>query len=126
MPIYEYRCPACRKVSEFLILSRTSPFTPVCPRCGGTDLERVLSRVRVRLSEETRMERLADPHRWGGLADLDENDPASVSRMMRHMGPHLKEAMGEDYPGEMDQMIEEAMESGDMGPEEGGLSGDEE
>lgn len=126
MPIYEYRCSACRKVSEFLILSLHSPFTPVCPRCGGTDLERVLSRVRVRLSEETRMERLADPHRWGGLADLDENDPDSVRRMMRQMGPHLKEAMGEDDAGDIDQMIEEAMESGDLGPEDGGLSGDEE
>jgi len=118
MPIYEYRCLTCHKVSEFLVLSQSSPFAPVCPGCGATDLERVLSRVRVRLSEETRMERLADPHRWGGLADLDENDPASMARMMRQMGPHLQEALGEDYPGEMDQMIEEAMEEGETG---GGL-----
>ena len=97
-------------------MSLSSPFSPVCPRCGGTDLERLLSRVRVRLSEETRMERLADPNRWGNLADVDENDPASMARMMRQMGPHLKEAMGEEYPGEMDQMIEEAMEGGEMGP----------
>jgi hypothetical protein len=61
------------------------------------------------------MERLADPHRWGGLADVDENDPAGVARVMRQMGPHLKEAMGEDYPGELDQIIEETMESGKMG-----------
>lgn len=128
MPIYEYRCANCRKVSEFLVLSLSAPFAPVCPRCGGTDLTRVLSRVRVRLSEETRMERLADPHRWGGLADVDENDPASMARMMRQMGPHLKEAMGEDYPGEMDQMIEEAIESGELGPETGSggdMGGDE-
>jgi putative FmdB family regulatory protein len=130
MPIYEYRCAGCRKVSEFLVLSASAPFAPVCPRCGGTDLTRVLSRVRVRLSEETRMERLADPHRWGGLADVDENDPASMARMMRQMGPHLQEAMGEDYPGEMDQMIEEAMEGGEMGmgPESGpggDMGGDE-
>ena len=54
MPIYEYRCLACRRVSEFLILNLSSPFTPVCPRCDSSELERVLSRVRVRLSEETR------------------------------------------------------------------------
>jgi len=114
MPIYEYRCLSCRRVSEFLLLSLSTPFAPVCPHCGGTELERVLSRVRVRLSEETRLERLADPSRWGGLADLDENDPASMARMMRHMGPHFKEALGEDFPGEMDQIIEEAMESGEM------------
>ena len=101
-----------------------APFTPVCPRCGGTDLGRLLSRVRVRLSEETRMERLADPHHWSGLADVEENDPAGMARVMRQMGPHLKEAMGEDYPGEVDQMIEEAMESGEMGSGED-TSGDE-
>jgi len=115
MPIYEYRCLTCRRVSEFLLLSLSTPFVPVCPRCGGTEMERVLSRVRVRLSEETRLERLADPSRWGGLADLDENDPASMERMMRQLGPHLKEALGEDEAGEIDQAIEEAMESGDMG-----------
>jgi putative FmdB family regulatory protein len=115
MPIYEYRCLACRKVSEFLILNLSSPFTPECPRCGGGKLERVLSRVRVRLSEETRMERLADPHRWSGLADADENDPASMARMMRQLGPQFQEALGEDFPGEMDEMIEEAIESGEMG-----------
>jgi putative FmdB family regulatory protein len=115
MPIYEYRCSGCRKISEFLVLNARESFVPVCPRCGATDLERVLSRVRVRLSEETRMERLADPHRWGGLADADENDPASMARMMRQMGPLLKEAMGEDDPGDVDQMIEEVMESGDTG-----------
>ena len=58
------------------------------------------------------MERLADPHRWGGLADLDENDPSSLPRLMRQMGPQLKEAMGEDHAGEIDQVIEEAMEGG--------------
>jgi hypothetical protein len=31
------------------------------------------------------------------------------------MGPHLQEALGEDYPGEFDQMIEEAMEEGETG-----------
>jgi putative FmdB family regulatory protein len=124
MPIYEYRCSACRKVSEFLVLNAREAFAPVCPRCGATDLERVLSRVRVRLSEETRMERLADPHRWGGLADADENDPASMARMMRQMGPMLKEAMGEDDSGDVDQMIEEAMESGGAGLGED-ASGDE-
>ena len=61
------------------------------------------------------MERLADPHRWSGLADADENDPASMARMMRQLGPQFQEALGEDFPGEMDEMIEEAIESGEMG-----------
>lgn len=114
MPIYEYRCSACQRVSEFLLLSLSTPFSPVCPRCGSPEMERVLSRVRVRLSEETRLERLADPSRWGDLADVDENDPAAMARLMRRLGPHLKEALGEDDAGEIDQAIEEALETAEQ------------
>jgi putative FmdB family regulatory protein len=105
MPIYEYRCQDCRRVSSFLILNLQEPFTPVCAKCGSASLERILSRVNVRLSEETRLERLADPSQWSGV---DENDPKSVARMLKKMG----QEMGEDFPGEVDQMVEEAMEGG--------------
>jgi putative FmdB family regulatory protein len=104
MPIYEFRCQDCRRISDFLILNLQEDFTPVCKRCGSTAMERILSRVNVRLSEETRLERLADPAMWGGL---DESDPQSMARMLKKLGPEL----GEDFPGEVDQMIEEAMES---------------
>jgi putative FmdB family regulatory protein len=105
MPIYEYRCQDCRRVSSFLILNLNEPFSPVCEKCGSRALERILSRVNVRLSEETRLERLADPAQWSGV---DENDPKSVARALKKMG----QEMGEDFPGEVDQMVEEAMESG--------------
>jgi putative FmdB family regulatory protein len=112
MPIYEYRCQACRRISGFLILNQQEAFTPVCKHCGGEALERVLSRVHVRLSEESRMERLADPAAWSGV---DENDPKSVAKMLKKMG----QEMGEDFPGEVDQMVEEAMDA-----QEGGAAGD--
>ncbi len=103
MPIYEYRCQDCRRISSFLILNLQTPFIPECKQCGSKNLDRVLSRVHVRLSEETRLERLADPSAWAGM---DENDPRSVAKVLKKMG----QEMGED-PGEMDQMVEEAMES---------------
>jgi putative FmdB family regulatory protein len=104
MPIYEYRCQTCRRISGFLILNLAEPFTPVCKHCGSQSLDRVLSRIHVRLSEESRMERLADPAAWSGL---DENDPKSMAKMLKKMG----QEMGEDFPGEVDQMVEEAMDS---------------
>lgn len=113
MPIYEYRCLDCRRVSSFLTLNLKESITPVCGKCGSQALERILSRVHVRLSEDTRLERLADPSQWSGL---DENDPKSVARMLKKMG----QEMGEDFPGEVDQMVEEAM---DRGGEEGGETG---
>jgi len=72
MPIYEYRCQECRRISGFLLLNLHEPFTPVCKQCGSHSLERVLSRVHVRLSEETRMERLADPGAWSGVDEMVE------------------------------------------------------
>jgi putative FmdB family regulatory protein len=103
MPIYEYRCQECRRISSFLILTLNDPFAPVCKQCGSHSLERVLSRVHVRLSEETRLERLADPSAWAGV---DENDPKSVAKVLKKMG----QEMGEDFPGEVDALVEEAMD----------------
>lgn len=104
MPIYEYCCRDCRRISSFLILNRQEPWVPVCKQCGSHSLERVLSRVHVRLSEETRLERLADPSAWTGV---DEDDPKSVAKVLKRMG----QEMGEDFPGEVDQLVEEAMDS---------------
>lgn len=102
MPIFEFRCNACKTISSFLILSRSEPFTPTCKRCGSSDLARVLSRVNVRLSEETRMERLADPSRLGGL---DEGDPKSMARFMKEMAAATGEDIGAE---EIDQIMEDA------------------
>ena len=54
-------------------------------------------------SEESRMESLADPSKWGGL---DEKDPKSMAKWMKQMGKVMGEDMGED----VDQMVDEAME----------------
>ncbi|MEW6388062.1 MAG: zinc ribbon domain-containing protein [Thermodesulfobacteriota bacterium] len=114
MPIYEYRCQDCGRVSSFLILNLNESFAPSCQKCGSPSLERILSRVHVRLSEESRLERLADPALWSGV---DENDPKSVARMLKKMG----QEMGEDFPGEVDQMVEEAME-GELSGKAGDLT----
>jgi putative FmdB family regulatory protein len=104
MPIYEYRCRQCGKKSEIITFRISEAVSATCRYCGSDHMDRIPSRVRVRLSEETRMERLADPSRLGGL---DENDPKSMVRWMKKMG----QEMGEDFEGEdMDAMIEEAME----------------
>jgi len=114
MPIYEYRCRDCGKKSEFITFRVSEDVFPTCGKCGGERMERVPSRVRVRLSEETRLERLADPSRLGAL---DENDPKSMARLMKKMSHE----MGEDFEGEdVDAMIEEAMEE----ESKGGLGAD--
>jgi len=103
MPIYEYRCENCGKISEFLLIKTDETFIPQCKRCKSKKMSRILSRVRVIHSEESRMESLADPSKLG---DLDEKDPRSMAKWMKRMGKELGEDMGED----VDQMVDEAME----------------
>ena len=43
MPIYEYRCQACAKVSSFFLKSINSARVPVCCRCHSKDMQRRMS-----------------------------------------------------------------------------------
>ncbi len=124
MPIYEFRCRSCGKKNEFITLRVSEPVPDTCQHCGQQDIQRLPSRVRVILSEETRMERMADPSRLGGL---DENDPRSMARWMKQMSHEMGEDLGEDM--DVDQMVEEAMEEqaggGADGASMGGMSDDD-
>ncbi len=112
MPIYEYRCNDCGKISEFLFIKSDEPL-PQCKRCKSKKMTRVLSRVKVLRSEESRMESLADPSKW---SDIDEKDPKSMAKWMKKMGKELGEDMGED----VDQMVDEAMQEEQASKSEGG------
>jgi putative FmdB family regulatory protein len=110
MPIYEYRCAGCGAKTSVLVRSASDAAGPACPRCGGRDLARLISRFAAPRSEEARMERLADPSAWGGL---DENDPRSVSEFTRRMGRE----MGDEFGGDFGEGLEEAAGDGPPGPE---------
>ncbi len=108
MPIYEYRCNDCGKISEFLLIKTDETFIPQCKRCKSKKMSRVLSKVRVIRSEESRMESLADPSKWSGL---DEKDPKSMAKWMKRMGKEMGEEMGEDVDAMVDEGMEEEMAS---------------
>ncbi|MBW1974501.1 MAG: zinc ribbon domain-containing protein [Deltaproteobacteria bacterium] len=106
MPIYEYRCRGCGRKNEFITFRVSEVIGDLaCKYCGSRELDRLISRVRVRLSEETRLERLADPAKWGSF---DENDPKSVEKFMKTMGREI----GDDLETDIDELIEESMEEG--------------
>jgi putative FmdB family regulatory protein len=106
VPIYEYECHGCRRRVSLLVLSPSTAGPPACPRCGSTDLARLMSRFATVKSEDARLESLADPSQYG---DLDENDPRSVARFMKRMGRDMGEDLGED----LDAAMEEAMAEGE-------------
>ena len=115
MPIYDYRCADCGKRSSFLLLRIDPAFSPLCRHCQSPRMSRLVSKVVIFRSEESRLERLADPSRLG---DLDEEDPRSVARWVKKMGKELGEDMGEDFEEMMEETMEEEAEGG--GPLGGG------
>lgn len=104
MPLYEYRCRRCGHVSTFLVGVTVHAPTLRCIRCGGEELERLISRVHHLLGEEERLERMMDPSMLSGV---DENDPRSIARWARTMGKTLGDEAGEDF----DELVDEIEES---------------
>ena len=110
MPTYDYRCQNCnRRVSIYQSYEEYGKVPVQCPHCESNDLQRLLSRVRVVRSEESRLGSLSDPSAWG---NFDEEDPRSMARMMRKMGQEF----GEEMPPEFDEVVDR-LEAGES-PEE--------
>lgn len=143
MPIYEYLCPSCNRVYSFLAPSVHVTRQPSCPKCGATDLRRMVSRFAVVRSgsgetaprsdttsgepdplDDPRIER--EMMRLMSEAEnIDENDPRQLGRIMRRMSeitgepldPEMEEAMRRLEAGEDPEKIEE--ELGDLFGESG-------
>jgi putative FmdB family regulatory protein len=101
MPIYEYYCANCRKrVSVFFrTFSEASDDAARCPNCEGANLRRLVSRVAVLKSEESRMEDLADSSLMSGL---ESEDPRALASFMRRMSGE----MGEPLDAEMTEVLD--------------------
>lgn len=115
MPVYEYRCPTCRRRTSELFLTFAEVRAPTCPRCARP-MEKLVSLFSTVKSEEARADDLSDPAAFG---DLDENDPRSVARWARRMGREL----GEDLGPEFDEMIDAVERGEDPAALEGGMDG---
>ena len=112
MPIYEYECADCRRRVSLLIRSAAAAAAPACPRCSGLALTRVMSRFVTVKSEDARLESIADS---ASLGDLDENDPASVARLMKKMGQQFGDDLGDDFDSAVDEAMAESDDSGGAG-----------
>ena len=129
MPIYEYRCADCKKkVSVFFrSFSEVDHAAARCPNCNGSQLTRLISKVRVirGASASSSSEGVDDSM----LDGLDENDPRSLGKMMRRMADETGEDLGAEFgevvgrleKGEDPEAIEKSMpELADTAGEVGG------
>jgi hypothetical protein len=101
-------------VRLFFSYSEYGSVEPICSHCGSSDLKRVISRVAIAKSEDSRLDSL-DPE--GMMAGLDEDDPRSLGRFMKKMSSEMGEDMGDDFnevvdrleSGESPESIEKSM-----------------
>lgn len=104
MPIYEYACPKCRVIFNFLSKRIKPDRSPVCPRCGNRNLSKQISRfAAVRglkeptpktdaPTDESPIPDMDDPRVERAMLEmerdmehLDENNPRHMAHMMRKM-----------------------------------------
>jgi putative FmdB family regulatory protein len=104
MPIYEFACPKCRVIFNFLSKRINPERTPVCPKCGNKKMTKQLSSFAMpRGAKETSeggegggpegpTPDFDDPRMMRAMSEMerdmehmDENNPKHMAHMMRKM-----------------------------------------
>lgn len=65
MPIYEYRCLECGEKFEKLVRFSTPVSEIKCPKCGGREVEKLISNFGLQTGSVRRATR-STSMRWGG------------------------------------------------------------
>lgn len=131
MPIYEFYCPVCNTVFNFLSRKINTQTVPPCPRCSKDTLQRQASLFATPKSrnhdtcddpmdqlpiDETKMEHAMQ--RLAGEVDgIDENDPRQAARLMQKLSDmtglkyndSIQEAIDRMEAGEDPEKVEESM-----------------
>jgi putative FmdB family regulatory protein len=119
MPIYEFRCGACRRQTNALVMNRDRTGEVRCRHCGSDRLERLVSRFATPRGDDARMEALAESAS-ASAEGVDQNDPKSAATFMKKMSRD----MGDEFGSELDQAMDETLASdagADSDDDAGGL-----
>jgi len=140
MPIYEYYCPDNHTIYQFYAKTLAQGQTvPKCPHNPAFRMQKIMSSFAVTGRAKEKSEKAAGaPEGAGGdpaedarmeaamnamereFANVDENDPRAMARMMRRMA----ELTGEKIDGEMEEVVRKLEEGADPESLEEELGGD--
>lgn len=102
MPIYEFKCQDCGRLTSVFVKSMSSKQKATCSHCGGRRLSRALSRFAYHKSEQTILEEYGDePKRLE-----DYRDPRQIGRWTEKKFQEY----GMDLPDQAREMIDAARE----------------
>jgi hypothetical protein len=140
MPIYEYYCPDNHTIYQFYAKTLAQgQTTPKCPHNPKFPLKKLVSAFAITSAgssdepekkpdvpvgdpaEDAKME-AAMSAMEGEFANVDENDPKAMGRMMRRMS----ELTGEKIDGEMEEVVRKLEEGADPDSLEEQLGGGDE
>jgi putative FmdB family regulatory protein len=128
MPIYEFYCPDCHRIYNFLSRTVNTSKQPSCPKCGRPKLQRKVSSFAISRNlqepaedglpdiDESKMERVM-AELGEDAENLDEENPRQMARLMRKLydasgmklGPGVEEAIRRMEAGEDPEKIDEEM-----------------
>jgi putative FmdB family regulatory protein len=100
MPIYEYKCKACQRLTSQFFKSAESEKAPACSHCGGKTA-RALSRFAVGRSAGSAKKDFAAPR-----SGEDYSDPRQIGRWVEDKF----DSYGMDLPDSAREMIDAARE----------------
>ena len=110
MPIYEFNCGECRKVTNFFTRKVDLEVTPSCENCGSDDLTRLISNFGRAYTRADIMDMYGDA--------TDAKDPDSI-RDPRQIGSWVEKRFDEygvDLPDSAREMIDAARDGEMPGP----------
>lgn len=102
MPIYEYRCDECGRLTSVFTKSMSAEADATCTHCGSRKLSRALSRFAYHKSEQRVLEEVGEHP--GRLEDY--KDPRQIGRWAERKFAEY----GMELPDEARQMIDAARE----------------
>ncbi len=104
MPIYEFACPKCRKIFNFLSKRPRPDHAPACPKCGNRKMTKQISPFAMprgvqepsaaaeSAPDQVPMPDMDDPRMMQAMSEmerdmehLDENNPKHMAHMMKKM-----------------------------------------
>jgi putative FmdB family regulatory protein len=104
MPIYEFICQDCAKLTSVFVRTVNSDVKAKCEKCGSSNLKRAMSRVAIGRTEQQIMEQYGTPEPGAGPDAY--KDPRQIGRWVEKRF----DEMGMELPSEARTMIDAARE----------------
>lgn len=104
MPIYEFICQDCGKLTSVFVRSMNREVTATCSHCAGANMKRAVSRVSIGRTEAQILEQYGVPEPGAGPDAY--KDPRQIGRWVEKRFSE----MGMELPTEARKMIDAARE----------------